>query len=82
MNHDKDYDRDHEVVARDQMNTNDLTQILESSLEIETELMRTYIITAERIHEDPELRERLQNFAEGNAKRTRQLMDELSHIKG
>jgi rubrerythrin len=52
--------------------------ILENSLEREEDLMRTYLITAERIHDDNELKERLENFAEGNAKRTKQLIDELN----
>ncbi|KKK36522.1 hypothetical protein WQ57_18690 [Mesobacillus campisalis] len=55
--------------------------ILKNSLETEEDLMRTYIITAERIHDDDELKNRLQNFAEGNAKRTRQLIDELDNRK-
>lgn len=79
MNHELDYDRDR--VSRDQIPGDHLSEILESSLELETELMRTYLITAERIHQDPMLKERLQNFAEGNAKRTRQLMDELNHLR-
>lgn len=56
---------------------NNLEEILEHSIEVEEELMRTYLITAERIHDDDELKERLENFAEGNAKRTKQLIDEL-----
>lgn len=79
MNHEMDYDRGQ--AQRDQIFGDHLKEILESSLELETELMRTYLITAERIHEDPVLKERLQNFAEGNAKRTRQLMDELKQIE-
>lgn len=55
-----------------------LEEILENSIEIEEDLMRTYLITAERIHDDGELKERLENFAEGNAKRTKQLIDELN----
>ena len=55
-----------------------LNEILENSIEIEEDLMRTYLITAERIHDDNELKERLENFAEGNAKRTKQLIDELN----
>jgi len=54
-----------------------LQNVLKNSLEAEEDLMRTYLITAERVHEDDELKERLQNFAEGNAKRTKQLLDEL-----
>ncbi|MEH7492714.1 hypothetical protein [Neobacillus niacini] len=60
---------------------NNLEEILEHSIEVEEELMRTYLITAERIHDDDELKERLENFAEGNAKRTKQLIDELSEGK-
>ena len=59
-----------------------LGEILEHSIEVEEDLMRTYLITAERIHDDDELKERLENFAEGNAKRTKQLMDELNENKG
>ncbi|WP_240675845.1 hypothetical protein [Ammoniphilus sp. CFH 90114] len=81
MNYEMDYDRDREQISRDQIAGDHLTEILESSLELETELMRTYLITAERIHEDPVLKDRLQNFAEGNAKRTRQLMEELNQLK-
>lgn len=58
-----------------------LEEILKNSIEIEEDLMRTYLITAERIHDDVELKERLENFAEGNAKRTKQLMSELSESK-
>jgi rubrerythrin len=57
---------------------NNLEEILEHSIEVEEDLMRTYLITAERIHDDDELKERLENFAEGNAKRTKQLIDELN----
>ena len=60
---------------------NNLEEILENSIEMEEDLMRTYLITAERIHDDDELKERLENFAEGNAKRTKQLIDELNDHK-
>jgi rubrerythrin len=60
---------------------NNLEEIIEHSIEVEEELMRTYLITAERIHDDDELKERLENFAEGNAKRTKQLIDELKESK-
>jgi len=60
----------------------ELLQLLRQSLETENELLRTYVIAAERIHDNMELKERLQNFAEGNAKRTKQLMDEINAIKG
>ncbi|MEH7307237.1 hypothetical protein [Neobacillus drentensis] len=55
-----------------------LKDVLEDAIETEENLMRTYLITAERIHDDSELKERLENFAEGNAKRTKQLIDELN----
>ncbi|MEY2195141.1 hypothetical protein AB7942_20720 [Neobacillus sp. BF23-41] len=58
-----------------------LNDVLEDSIEKEENLMRTYLITAERIHDDDKLKERLENFAEGNAKRTKQLIDELNEIK-
>lgn len=58
-----------------------IEEVLENSVEIEEDLMRTYLITAERVHDDPELKERLENFAEGNAKRTKQLIDELNKDK-
>ncbi|MBM7650618.1 hypothetical protein [Neobacillus cucumis] len=57
-----------------------LAAILENSKEMEEELMRTYLITAERIHDNDVLKERLENFAQGNAKRTKQLMDELNNL--
>lgn len=55
-----------------------LKETLKNSIHIEENLMRTYLIAAERIHDDDELKERLENFAEGNAKRTKQLIDELN----
>lgn len=58
-----------------------LKDVLEDSIATEESLMREYLITAERIHDDDELKERLENFAEGNAKRTKQLIDELNDIK-
>lgn len=58
-----------------------LEHIIENSIELEEDLMRTYLITAERIHDDDELKERLENFAQGNAKRTKQLIDELKDLK-
>lgn len=60
---------------------NNLEEILEHSIEIEEDLMRTYLIAAERIHDDDELKDRFENFAEGNAKRTKQLIDELNENK-
>jgi rubrerythrin len=58
-----------------------LEEVLEDSIKMEEDLMRTYLISAERIHDDDELKDRLENFAEGNAKRTKQLIDELNHSK-
>lgn len=66
---------------RDKQEKDKLEQVLEHSIEVEEELMRTYLITAERIHDDAELKERLENFAEGNAKRTKQLIDELNEAR-
>jgi hypothetical protein len=57
-----------------------LKRILKQSLDQETELLRTYTTTSEQIHHNEELKIRLQNFAEGNAKRSRQLMDELKTL--
>ncbi|WP_163538402.1 hypothetical protein [Gracilibacillus sp. YIM 98692] len=79
MNHDQDYDRDHD--REDQLTDMSLKGILKNSYEMENELMRSYMITAERIHDNDTLKERLQNFAEGNAKRTRQLLDELNTLE-
>lgn len=66
---------------KDKENKKSIDDILENSIEMEEDLMRTYLITAERIHDDDELKERLENFAEGNAKRTKQLIDELNQKK-
>jgi rubrerythrin len=77
MNHQQDYDRDHD--REDRLSEGSLEQILRMSLERENEMMRTYLITAERIHNNEELQNRLRNFAEGNAKRSRQLIDELKN---
>lgn len=78
MNHDKDYDRDHD--REDTLYDQPLKDFLKVSCEAETELMRSYLITSERIHDNEELKIRLRNFAEGNAKRTRQLIDEINRI--
>ena len=58
-----------------------IEETLKNSIEIEEDLMRTYLITSERIHDDDGLKERLENFAQGNAKRTKQLLDELNETK-
>jgi rubrerythrin len=67
--------------SKNQEEKKTIEEVIENSIEIEEDLMRTYLITAERIHDDDELKERLENFAEGNAKRTKQLLDELNHDK-
>ncbi|MCL7748961.1 hypothetical protein [Halalkalibacter alkaliphilus] len=76
MNHDVDYDRDGD--REDALSVTSVMQALQSSLEQEEEMMRNYLILAERIHDNDVLKTRLENFAEGNAKRSRQLIDELS----
>ncbi|WNF35805.1 hypothetical protein RJD24_15280 [Bacillaceae bacterium IKA-2] len=58
----------------------ELEEILQTSLNHEEEMMRTYLIAAEKIHESEELKLRLREFAEGNAKRSRQLIDELKKL--
>lgn len=58
-------------------NKDDLQEILQTSLDHEEEMMRTYLIAAERIHESEELKLRLREFAEGNAKRSKQLIEEI-----
>lgn len=78
MNHERDYDRDGD--REDALTNSTLKRILNESLEKENDLMRTYLITAERVKDNPELQERLQNFAEGNAKRTQQLIDEIGQM--
>ncbi|MDQ0253575.1 hypothetical protein J2S74_000947 [Evansella vedderi] len=63
------------------MGKNDeLQQLLQSSLDHEEEMMRTYLIAAERVHHNDELKLRLREFAEGNAKRSRQLIDEINRL--
>ncbi|MCZ8518186.1 MULTISPECIES: hypothetical protein [Paenibacillus] len=59
----------------------ELKQVLTEALEQENELLRTYVIASERIQDNEELKERLQNFAEGNAKRSRQLIEELGGME-
>lgn len=58
----------------------ELEEILQTSLNHEEEMMRTYLIAAERIHESEELKLRFREFAEGNAKRSRQLIDEIKRL--
>lgn len=57
-----------------------IVESLKKSVELEEEMMRSYLITAERIHNNEELQTRLREFAEGNAKRSRQLLDELNQF--
>ncbi|WP_227937394.1 hypothetical protein [Alkalihalobacillus deserti] len=76
MNHDLDYDRDGD--REDLLTTENVTMQLQTNLGKEQEMMRSYLILAERIHDNDSLKDRLVNFAEGNAKRSRQLIDELS----
>lgn len=78
MNHEKDYDRD--LDSEDMLSENSLKAILETAYEAESELMRRYLITSERVHHDDELKQRLSNFAEGNAKRTKQLQNEIEKL--
>ncbi|WP_238392586.1 hypothetical protein [Paenibacillus antri] len=63
------------------MSAESLKTLLSHSIERETDLLRDYTIAAERIHDDDELKDRLRNFAEGNAKRSKQLTDELKKLK-
>ncbi|MEH7237568.1 hypothetical protein [Bacillus sp. JJ1562] len=78
MNHEKDFDRDHD--REDALTDDALKGILETAYSAESELMRRYLITSERISNDDELKERLANFAEGNAKRTKQLQNEIEKL--
>lgn len=57
-----------------------VVESLKRSVELEEEMMRSYLITAERIHKNEDLQTRLREFAEGNAKRSRQLLDELNNL--
>ena len=56
-------------------------EVLKAFIEAEEALMRTYPISAEKVKDDDELKERLESFAQGNAKRTKQLIDELQEMK-
>jgi hypothetical protein len=66
--------QEHRAMSKEQ-----IKQFLLQSLEREEEMMRSYLIAAERIDDDAQLKLRLREFAEGNAKRSRQLQDELNH---
>lgn len=78
MDHNRDFDRDGD--REDFLSEDELNNLLNDSLEMESELMRRYIMTAERLHQNPVLKDRLENFAQGNAKRTRQLQDEIANL--
>ncbi|WP_199619525.1 hypothetical protein [Paenibacillus alkalitolerans] len=71
-----DYDHNHNEIDC-AVNRDEIRSTLQQSFEVETEMLRTYTILAERVHNDDELKIRLQNFAQGNAKRSRELMHEL-----
>jgi rubrerythrin len=79
MDHQFDYDRQHEATS-DSDEDQPLKDNLQLSLAREEEMMRTYLIMAERVHDNEELKIRLREFAEGNAKRSRQLIDELTEM--
>ncbi|MGO4888487.1 hypothetical protein ACJ2A9_12060 [Anaerobacillus sp. MEB173] len=57
-----------------------LKEKLKQSLENEEDLMRSYLIIAEKVHNNEELQTRLREFAEGNAKRSQQLIHELNQF--
>lgn len=71
------HDHDH---GEDSINQKTLKETLERSLELENQLLRTYAITAEAIQDDHELKSRLHNMAEGNAKRVNQIEYELEKL--
>lgn len=64
-----------------EIENSELLAILQKTLEQETDLLRTYTLASERIHDNEQLKVRLQNFAQGNAKRSKQLLDEVSALK-
>ncbi|WP_235827854.1 hypothetical protein [Brevibacillus migulae] len=72
---------DHQADPQRTIEPTVLLETLKASLSMENELMRTYLITADRIHDNEDLKVRLQNFAEGNAKRTQQLLDEIKRMQ-
>ncbi|MFS0863222.1 hypothetical protein [Fredinandcohnia sp. 179-A 10B2 NHS] len=79
MNHERDYDRDQD--REDALTDDSLKAILQTAYDVESELMRRYLIASERVYNDEELKVRLANFAEGNAKRTKQLQNELEKLQ-
>ncbi|HJV46915.1 MAG TPA: hypothetical protein VJ824_14450 [Bacillota bacterium] len=78
MDHQQDYDRNHD--RRDRITDRSLKDVLTESIDMEEELMRRYLIAAEKIHDNEELQIRLRNFSEGNAKRSAQLIDEMRDL--
>lgn len=78
MNHEVDYDRDND--REDILDNHALKTFLEQSIRSERDLMENYLNTSERIHNNNELKERLQNLSEGNVKRLRQLEDDLKAL--
>lgn len=56
----------------------DLDEFLQASIDQEEEMMRSYLMAAEHVHDSDQLKLRLREFAEGNAKRSRQLINELN----
>lgn len=79
MNHEKDYDRDND--REDILDNQAVRTFLEDSIRSERDLMENYLNTSERIHNNNELKERLQNLSEGNLKRLRQLEDDLRGLQ-
>ncbi|MDQ0230032.1 hypothetical protein [Metabacillus malikii] len=77
-NHDVDYDRDHD--REDALTREALLSELKETLNLETALLRKYIVVSEKLHNEKELKHRLTNFAEGNAKRTFQLENEINKL--
>jgi hypothetical protein len=79
LNHSNDYDRekDKEDVFSNEM----LFEVVESALNVEKEMMQSYLVAADRIHDNEVLKLRLREFAEGNAKRSTQLEDVLNQLQ-
>ncbi|SFA91074.1 MULTISPECIES: hypothetical protein [unclassified Bacillus (in: firmicutes)] len=78
MNHEQDYDSDFD--REDDLTKEALQDILKQSHERETELMRNYLMVEERLHGYEDLKNSLENFAEGNAKRSKQLEEALQKL--
>jgi tRNA isopentenyl-2-thiomethyl-A-37 hydroxylase MiaE len=78
MDHNKDYDRNND---REDAYSNDLLkEVVGSALDVEKEMMQNYLVAADRIHGNEALKRRLREFAEGNAKRSSQLEEELNQL--